>query len=122
MPIEVRICRGLGMLVGAWGIGGGAFVYPKHVGFPLGSEFTGRHFVLEVHYDNPGQKQGFVDSSGVRFFYTDKLRQYDAGVLQVGSSVSSWMMIPPRQRTWKTTGYCRKQCTEEALKNSSLPE
>jgi len=121
MPAEVLKCRGMGMLTAAWGIGGGPFVYPKHVGFPVGVDFAGKHFVMEVHYDNPGEKKGFVDSSGVRFFYTNKIRENDAGVWSVGSAVVAWLMVPPQQKEWKTVGYCRKQCTEEALKNSSLP-
>ncbi|KXJ22553.1 DBH-like monooxygenase protein 1-like [Exaiptasia diaphana] len=122
MPAEVLGCRREGLMAGGWAVGGGPFIYPSHVGFAVGSEFAGRHFILEIHYDNPGQKSDFYDSSGMRFYYTNKLREYDAGLLSGGVVTSKWMMIPPKQQAWKTVGYCSKQCTEEALKNSPLPE
>ncbi|KAK3717509.1 hypothetical protein QZH41_016841, partial [Actinostola sp. cb2023] len=150
MPAEVLKCRGAGILIAAWGVGGGGiglpvvsrvcgsarkerrkeyqtypdhpFVYPDHVGFPIGVEYTGRHFVMEIHFDNPELRSDFVDSSGMRFFTSTKLTKYDAGVWTIGSVVSSWMMIPPKQQAWKTTGYCTKACSEKALHNSSLPE
>ena len=55
---------------------------------------------------------GVVDDSGLRLFYTEKLRTYDAGTLTVGHSVNPNMIIPPRQ-TWKTVGHCSGHCTEE---------
>ncbi|XP_031554202.1 DBH-like monooxygenase protein 1 isoform X2 [Actinia tenebrosa] len=122
MPAEVMKCRGLGVLAAAWGVGGGPFVYPQHVGFPIDAEHIGRYFVMEVHYDNPDHKSGIIDNSGVRFFYTPNLRKYDAGVFTVGSSVSPWLMVPPKQRKWLTTSSCSRSCTEKHLKNSSLPE
>ncbi|EDO49634.1 predicted protein [Nematostella vectensis] len=112
MPAEVLKCRGRGVLVGAWGVGGGPFVYPDHVGSPLGLDFQGRYFVMEVHYNNPDKLAGKIDNSGVRFFYTDSLRKYDAGVLNVGASVTPWMLIPPKQKEWTTTTYCNKRCNE----------
>ena len=55
---------------------------------------------------------GLYDSSGVRFHYTSKLRDYDAGVLPVGESVTPYMVIPPQQKSWLTVGYCPKECTQ----------
>ena len=48
---------------------------PDHVGIPLGEEHGGAtYFMLETHYDNPTRHQNVVDHSGLRIFYTDKLR------------------------------------------------
>lgn len=47
---------------------------------------------METHYNNPKNADDFssitmrqkADSSGLKFYYTDKLRKYDAGVLSIG--------------------------------------
>ncbi|CAM9701321.1 unnamed protein product, partial [Choristocarpus tenellus] len=39
---------------------------------------------VETHYDNPSNIAGLMDSSGVRVYYTENLRQYDAGTMQLG--------------------------------------
>jgi dopamine beta-monooxygenase len=41
-------------------------------------------FILQVHYDNPNDDAGMVDSSGFRIYYTSTLRANDAGVLEIG--------------------------------------
>lgn len=43
---------------------------------------------------------------------------YDSGVIFAGWGVHSYMMIPPKQKEWKTTGYCAAPCTEKV---SRLP-
>lgn len=47
---------------------------------------------METHYNNPKNADDFssitmrqkADSSGLKFYYTDKLRKFDAGVLSIG--------------------------------------
>jgi hypothetical protein len=56
---------------------------PINVGGPLGSSGF-QSFKLETHYNNPSLDVGQFDSSGVRFFYTSKKRQYDLGIFQTG--------------------------------------
>lgn len=55
---------------------------------------------------------GQKDSSGITLYYTDKLRNYDLGIVAVGSQVNPWFVIPPKQKSWITEGYCMHQCTE----------
>ena len=60
-----------------------------------------------------------IDSSGLRFYYTKQLRKYDAGVLQVGPSVTTTLVIPPNVTNWQINGFCSEECTREvcSLKN-----
>ena len=58
---------------------------------------------------------GRVDSSGVRIYYTDKLRQYDSGVVSVGVGVNQWHIIPPDQKEWMSVGYCTARCTDVSM-------
>ena len=58
---------------------------------------------------------GRVDSSGVRIYYTNKLRQYDSGVVAVGVGVNQWHIIPPDQKEWMSVGYCTAKCTNVSM-------
>ncbi|KAM7434750.1 DBH-like monooxygenase protein 1 [Porites harrisoni] len=114
-------CRRYAM-VAAWAVGGQAFYYPEHVGLAIGASDSPKYFLLETHYDNPSLTKGQKDSSGLTFYYTDKLRKYDAGIAAVGVGVNSWHIIPPKQKNWLSVGYCMHQCTESLFKNQGLPE
>ncbi|XP_073254240.1 DBH-like monooxygenase protein 1 homolog [Porites lutea] len=123
MPPQIRECAGLStMIIAGWGIGGQAFNYPEHVGFAIGKADSPKVVVLEIHYDNPQNLEGMIDSSGLRFHYTKQLRKYEAGVLLVGAEVNWAMSIPPKQTDWKINGFCSPDCTQKGLKKSKLPE
>jgi dopamine beta-monooxygenase len=45
-------------------------------------------------------------------WYTSHLRQYDAGVMELGIEYTDQMAIPPGQDSYTLTGYCLPhQCT-----------
>ncbi|KAK3729734.1 hypothetical protein QZH41_011200, partial [Actinostola sp. cb2023] len=113
MPSEVMQCKSKGDMIASWGIGAGAFHYPEHVGFPVGMNDSGGTVIVEIHYDNPEIIKKRNDNSGVRFYYTSKLRQYDAGSLTVGADSVTWMVIPPKQQEWIVSAYCKKECTQK---------
>lgn len=108
-------------LIAAWGVGGQAFYYPPKAGYPIGMADSPKQYMLEMHYDNPEGIEGRTDSSGVKFYYTSNLRQYDAGMLSVGPSTDSFLVIPPKQESWISVGYCPKECTQEHLNATKLP-
>jgi len=118
-PPEIMACAGQSA-VAAWAIGGGSFYYPEHVGLKIGTNDTPRYIVMETHYDNPDQRDDFVDSSGLRLWYTNETRMYDASTLLAGWDVSYQMVIPPKQSGWETVGYCPRACIEKGLENSRL--
>ncbi|XP_068215999.1 DBH-like monooxygenase protein 1 [Palaemon carinicauda] len=96
----------------AWAIGSEGEMYPEHVGFPIGEEHGGfTYFMMEIHYDNPNLRQDVVDNSGLRVFYTEKVRKYDAGNVALGHNVSPTLIVPPGQK-WLTVGHCASECTE----------
>ena len=57
--------------------------------------------------------KGMIDSSGLRLYYTKRLRKYDAGMLYVGAAVDQSMMIPPKEKSWEFNGFCSEECTKE---------
>ncbi|KAK7072077.1 DBH-like monooxygenase protein 1 [Halocaridina rubra] len=114
MPLSWNFCK---HSIIAWAVGSDGAMYPEHVGMPLGEDYGGSdYYLMQTHYDNPHLKQGVIDNSGLRIFYTDKPREIDAGVLMIGHSVATNLIIPPNQR-WKTTGICSGDCT-----GTTLPE
>ncbi|XP_068720678.1 DBH-like monooxygenase protein 1, partial [Montipora capricornis] len=121
MPPPLRQCSGSSTIF-AWAVGGKEFYFPKHVGFPIGTPDSPKVVILEVHYDNPQEREGMIDSSGLRLYYTKRLRKYDAGMLYVGAAVDQSMMIPPKEKSWEFNGFCSEECTKEGLRNSKLPE
>lgn len=70
-----------------------------------------------MHYDNPNHLNNVVDSSGIRMYYTEQLRQYDAGIVEIGVSEIS---IPPGESAYLVGDNkfgCPASCT-----NSHVPE
>ncbi|KAF4071092.1 hypothetical protein AMELA_G00280910 [Ameiurus melas] len=94
--------------VAVWGVGGGAFELPELAGLPVGEDGNGTLYRLEVHYNNQYKTADRVDNSGLRFYYTAQLRQFDAAVLQTGLLVTDGIgyAIPPNATAFLTYGLC----------------
>ncbi|XP_042238957.1 uncharacterized protein LOC121877254 isoform X2 [Homarus americanus] len=117
MPVSWKYCR---TPIFGWAIGSEGEMFPDHVGFPIGEEHGGAtYYMMETHYDNPSQQEGIVDASGIRIFYTDRLRKYDAGTIMFGHSVSPLHIIPPNQK-WLSIGHCHSSCTEKELPENGI--
>lgn len=67
--------------------------------------------MLEVHYNNPECKSGFVDSSGLTFYVSSQLKEMDAGVIELGLEYTDKMAIPPGLDSFPLIGYCVSECT-----------
>ncbi|XP_045074430.1 DBH-like monooxygenase protein 2 homolog [Coregonus clupeaformis] len=94
-------------LVAAWGVGGLAFELPGNAGIPIGGQDYEEFYRLEIHYNNPAQEAGRRDSSGMRLYYTDRLRQHDVGILDAGLMVPSWgYVIPPTASAFRSYAVC----------------
>ena len=57
-----------------------------------------------------------VDSSGLKLYYTEELRQYDAGYLLTGLSPGDKysQIIPQKQEKFYSYGYCPRECLDNA--------
>ncbi|KAI3363745.1 hypothetical protein L3Q82_001359 [Scortum barcoo] len=105
MGDEGDACFGV---VAAWAVGGGVFELPENLGIPIGGGDSHTYYKLEIHYNNPNSESGRTDSSGVRLYYTDQLRQYDVGILTTGLLPSNHLTynIPPKATLFHTYGMC----------------
>ncbi|XP_035692071.1 DBH-like monooxygenase protein 1 isoform X3 [Branchiostoma floridae] len=95
--------------------------FPSHVGYPIGDEDDGGQVLMEVHYDNPEQKEGMTDNSGLRLLYTPELRQHDVGVLLVSQSVDHALVIPPRAVEYNVDNFCHQECLDTFLDEAGEP-
>uniref|UniRef100_A0A674DDF7 Monooxygenase, DBH-like 1, like n=1 Tax=Salmo trutta TaxID=8032 RepID=A0A674DDF7_SALTR len=94
-------------VVAVWAVGGLAFQLPENAGIPIGGQDYDEFYRLEIHYHNLAQETGRRDSSGMRLYYTDQLRQHDVGIIDAGLMVSSWgYAIPPTASTFRSYGLC----------------
>ncbi|XP_050714984.1 uncharacterized protein LOC126997815 [Eriocheir sinensis] len=113
MPNSWKYCKSV---VVAWAVGGEGRMFPEYTGFPIGEEHGGAtYYMMEMHYNNPNLRQGVVDSSGIRIFYTENLRDYDAGMFMLGHKVSAFHLIPPGQPRFMTGSFCDSSCTQQEL-------
>ena len=64
---------------------------------------------------------GVLDSSGVKFIYTDESQQQRAGVLVAGYDIihNSGMIIPPGRDDFTITGLCPRECTQRVNTSSA---
>lgn len=77
-PIPTQYCT---EVVHVWAVGGRSTFFPDELGLPL---YPNEYFMLQVHYNNPEEKSGIQVNPALEIFYTDKLRQHDAGILTFG--------------------------------------
>jgi len=116
-PAQLQHCNSVMI---SWAIGGQAFNFPGHVGFSLSTAQDPGFFVMETHYDNPAYRGDFVDDSGIRIFLTSEIRQHDAGLIELGSTVDEHLIIPPRTKEFLSTGYCSADCLGEGLDGKDI--
>ncbi|ENN82717.1 hypothetical protein YQE_00915, partial [Dendroctonus ponderosae] len=116
-PEKTQVCK---RVLAAWAMGAQPFTYPEEAALPLGGNKFNPYVMLEIHYNNPELKSGVIDSSGVRFYVSDMLKEMDAGVIELGLEYTDKMAIPPGQESFSLTGYCISSCTSVGLHNEGI--
>uniref|UniRef100_A0A0N4ZIM5 DBH-like monooxygenase protein 1 n=1 Tax=Parastrongyloides trichosuri TaxID=131310 RepID=A0A0N4ZIM5_PARTI len=99
-------------VIGAWAFGATPFQYPDEAGSSFGGEGYPAYLMVEIHYNNEKNESGVSDSSGILITYTDKLRKFDAGIMELGLIYSDANSIPPKQKSFPLTGYCVPECSQ----------
>lgn len=110
-PAATHKCK---RVILAWAMGARPLAYPLQVGQSIGGPGYSPYVMLEVHYNNVNQQAGLVDSSGLRFHYSGRLRPFEAGVLEVGLEYTDKNSVPPRMLA-PLAGHCVSECTRAAL-------
>jgi dopamine beta-monooxygenase len=116
-PMGLTPCR---RVIGAWALGATNFTYPEQTGGLIGGPNTSPYLVLEVHFNNPYLKRGIIDQSGIRMYFTPKLRKFNAGIMEVGLEYNAKNSIPPRSPAFRVSSYCTSECTQVALPKQGI--
>jgi len=101
------------MITVTWGAGQKAYNYPEEAGLIWGTNES--HFVvLEMHYTNSGLLKNQFDNSGMRIFYTPKIRKYDIGTMGFGGVVLG-LRLPPGKKSVQHTTFCPADCSQKVM-------
>lgn len=96
-----------------WAPGVGKFEFPQDVGVRMGNSPGAIKIAhLQVHYHNPNLLSNIQDNSKVVIRYTDKLRQYDGGVVELGDISVSAEDIAPQVPFKHYEFSCDPSCTQ----------
>ena len=97
-------------VVYAWAPGTEPMRLPPTVGIPLG---TGgfRALRVQIHYNNPSNDFGVLDSSGVRVFYTRQKREFDLGSFLIGDPLIGLRGEPVGNGLAAHDFMCRSECS-----------
>jgi len=105
----------------AWAIGGQEFYFPDHTGLSVGASDDPSFYIMETHYDNPTQRSGVIDNSGLRITMTTTLRPNEVGTMMIGMEVNFRQVVPPFEPAFVSSGYCGQFCMEKGLSQASVP-
>uniref|UniRef100_A0A0B7A301 Copper type II ascorbate-dependent monooxygenase C-terminal domain-containing protein n=1 Tax=Arion vulgaris TaxID=1028688 RepID=A0A0B7A301_9EUPU len=97
-----------------WAVGLDGECYHNQSGVKIGINGY-KKVALQNHWNNPTLSARETDSSGLRVYYTPKLRTYDAGVLMVGSIN---FYLPPKKQDIALYSACTGTCTKQAMRGS----
>ncbi len=98
-------------MVWGWAPGGEELWLPEDVGMRAGDSGTVT-FVLQVHYNNP-LADVYIDNDGVDVYYTEELREHEAGILKVGDI--GGIAIPPGEPNHEHVATCSSANTSALL-------
>ncbi|XP_064628506.1 DBH-like monooxygenase protein 1 [Lineus longissimus] len=73
-----------------------------------------KYMSLQIHWHNDKLRENLVDTSGIRIFYTKRLRKYDVGNVQIGQNN---LVIPPGGDAYAQSGSCMPECTRDILQH-----
>jgi hypothetical protein len=119
---KVTQCRGQPILA-AWAVGGLGTSFPSHVGLPMSGATGVQYVLLETHYNNEMMRSDYVDSSGLRLFYTATKRSNDGSIIEIGHFVSlfGWQLfLPPGLNDIVLENVCPGTCTQEELPSNGV--
>ncbi|XP_075114380.1 putative DBH-like monooxygenase protein 2 [Leptodactylus fuscus] len=104
-----------------WAVGGEPFNYPAQTGVSIGAEGDPQYVRIEIHYSNFELKEGLMDSSGIRIYYTPEIRPYDSETLGVGIFTLPLHFIPPGSKEFRSYGLCNTSLMEE-ISDEPIPD
>lgn len=99
-------------MIGVWTIGTSVDCGSRDSGFKIGKNGF-KTAALQLHWNNPDLVKHLTDSSGMKVYYTPKLRTYDAELFLFGQE---YLTIPPMTDSIKYEATCPSDCTADMFK------
>ncbi|RUS91460.1 hypothetical protein EGW08_000784 [Elysia chlorotica] len=97
-----------GSIIGLWSVGSPGICFGDNTGYRIGKNAFKR-VKLEIHYNNPMEKFGMTDKSGIRMYYQPaKSEVQDLITLTLGTNLFE---IPPREPRVEVESVCKGSCT-----------
>jgi len=113
MPDLFTVCS---FILVAWGIGSDGTTMPAEAGYPMHEKYGGAtYLMMETHYDNYQREEVSGDRSGLRLYYTPRLRPHDLGQATIGHMFDASIIVPPGEPRWDVRGHCSSECTRDLL-------
>ncbi|CAJ0918454.1 unnamed protein product [Ranitomeya imitator] len=117
---DTRFSQCLSATLG-WAVGGEPFDYPDDTGISIGTDKDPQYVRIEIHYSNFENKEGLIDNSGIRIYYTPELRPRDSATLMSGVFTFPMQFIPPGCEEFRNYGICDTRLMAQAL-NETIPD
>lgn len=111
---------GCNKILGGWAVGSTGLQFPENSGFAVGSRNHPQYVIIEMHYDNPEQRE-FLDSSGLRLSYVKEKPEILTSLFDVSQTIST-IFIPPGAKRYRVDGYCTEKCINKGMEKSGLSE
>ena len=112
----MSIYRFCSEIIYVWSFGQGPECFDDEYGVRIGQSGF-KTIVIEMHWNNPQELQGETDSSGVRFYYSPQLRQYDSETLYFAQA---WLELPPGQTRVTQSARCPAECIEHIFNSTTV--
>jgi len=104
------------VLISGWAPGQDGLILPEEAGIRITSDL--RHFVVEIHYNNPLLESNVIDNTAIAFVMTRTLRPNDLGTIVVGDPATGSDSLRPGQTAEHRVGVCDQACTSLALEGT----
>eukprot|EP00118_Oscarella_pearsei_P005053 m.22576 g.22576 ORF g.22576 m.22576 type:complete len:625 (+) comp28360_c0_seq1:55-1929(+) len=117
---SVNNCWGRGP-IGAWAVGGQEVHFPDEAGLPFSGSNGLQYVLLGIHYNNEKMRSDYVDSSGLKFYYSTQRRKHNASILEVGNEVRvSGFFLPPGLPSLPVTSFCPSSCLQAGIPSEGV--
>lgn len=97
-----------------WSPGVGPELFPSFLGSPLGVDGF-MYYSMQIHYNNPDEDEGHLDSSGIRVYWTSKKREMDVGTFGFADPLLSLNRQPVGVGLSKHEFSCPSSCSSLVL-------
>ncbi|KAK6967850.1 Tyramine beta-hydroxylase [Biomphalaria glabrata] len=99
-------------VISIWTVGLAGDCFHPQAGITIGTKGFKR-IAVQLHWNNPDSRSDWTDSSGMKAYFTNKKRPYEAGFYITGHE---HFVLPPLQPSVTFTSTCTSACTSKTIR------